>query len=338
MKQVRLQVAATALAVLHLAALAAPFLAPYSYAEQNRRSPWAPPSRVRFIDADGSFHLRPFVYPRERRPDGGWGEDTTRPLPLRWLVRGERYRVIGSLESDRHLFGVDEPHRVFLLGTDDLGRDQLSRLLYGARVSLFAGLAAALLALSVGTIFGALAGYYGGWVDTLLMRLVEIFLSLPALYLLLGVRAFLPLELSAIEAFVVVVLVIGLLGWAKPARLIRGVVLSARERGYVRAARGFGASDLYLLRRHVLPQTLDLVLTQAALLVPAYMLAEVTLSFLGLGIAEPVPSWGNMLAVLQRTHVLVSYGWMLVPAAVLVGVILAYYCVGEALKAETGSR
>lgn len=327
----RARLLCAALAALHLAALAAPFLAPYSYASQSRRQPWTPPSRIRLVDADGGLH-RPFVYPRRRLADGSWGVDSSRPLPLRFLVRGEPYALPGGLEGDLHLFGVDAPERVALLGTDGLGRDQLSRLLYGARVSLFAGLAAAAVALSLGTILGALAGYFRGRVDQLLMRLVEVFLSLPALYLLLGVRAFLPLEVTARQAFLLIVTIVGLLGWPKPARLVRGLVLSARERAYVVAARGFGASDLYLLWRHILPQTFDLVLTQAAILVPAYILAEVSLSFLGLGIAEPEASLGNLLAVLQRPQVLTSYGWMLAPAALLVTVILAYYALGEALK------
>ncbi len=326
------------LVLVHLASLTAPFLAPYSPTGQNRRAPWSPPSRIRLVDAGGGLHWRPFVHPRQRLADGSWGEDTSRRLPLRIFVRGEPYRLFGTLEADRHLFGVDAPDRVFLLGTDGLGRDQLSRLLFGARVSLFAGLAAAALALSLGTALGALAGYFRGWADILVMRLVEVVLSLPALYLLLGVRAFLPLELSATDSFLVIVAIIGLLGWPKPARLVRGVVLSGRERGYVTAARGFGASDLYLLRRHVLPQTVDVVLTQAAILVPAYILAEVTLSFLGLGVSEPAASLGNMLAVLQRPQVLASYDWMLAPAALLVVVILAYYALGEALKAESGNR
>src|SRR3989442_14614774 len=184
---------------------------------------------------------------------------------------------------------------------------------------------AATLSLRVGWLLGTLAGFYGRWIDAVLMRSAELFLALPWLYLLFAVRAVLPLSVSPGQAFLLLVLVIGLVDWARPARLIRGVVLSARERNYVLAARGFGASDLYLIRRHIAPQTFGLLLTQAALLVPQYILAEVTLSFLGLGVGEPVPSWGNMLASLQKYYVLPSYSWMFAPGLALIPVFLLYY-------------
>jgi peptide/nickel transport system permease protein len=228
-------------------------------------------------------------------------------------------------------FGVDEPGRVFLLGSDGLGRDQLSRLLHGARISLFAGLLAAFLSLGAGFALGTLAGFYGRWIDALVMRAAELFLALPWLYLLFAVRAFLPLHVSPAEAFLLLVAVIGLLDWARPARLVRGVVLSARERDYVLAARSFGASDVYLIRRHVAPQAAGVLFTQAALLVPQYVLAEVTLSFLGLGVSEPAASWGNMLASLQQYHVLSSYWWMWLPGAALVPLFLAYHAIADAL-------
>jgi peptide/nickel transport system permease protein len=157
------------------------------------------------------------------------------------------------------------------------------------------------------------------------MRFSDLFLALPWLYLLFAVRAFMPLHIEPAQAFMLLIAVIGFIGWARPARLIRGIVLSAKERSYVLAARGFGASDLYVMRRHVLPETSGVLLTQAALLVPQYILAEVTLSFLGLGVGEPVPSWGNMLASLQKYYVLTSYSWMFAPGLALIPVFLLYY-------------
>src|SRR5438128_4256491 len=203
-------------------------------------------------------------------------------------------------------------------------------------MSIFAVLLATALSLGVGWLLRTLAGYYGRWLDAVLMRSAELFLALPWLYLLFAARAMLPLHVSPGQAFLLMVLVIGLVDWARPARLVRGVVLSARERNYVLAARGFGASDVYLIRRHIAPQTFGLLLTQAALLVPQYVLAEVTLSFLGLGVSEPVPSWGNMLADLQHYHVLASYWWMWAPGLALVLVFLAYYALSEALHARAG--
>jgi peptide/nickel transport system permease protein len=155
---------------------------------------------------------------------------------------------------------------------------------------------------------------------------------LPWLYLLFALSAFLPLQVSPIQAFLLIIIVIGMVGWARPARLIRGVILSAKERNFVLAARNFGASDAYLIRRHLLPQTYGVILTQAVLLIPQYILAEMTLSFLGLGIGEPTASWGNMLAELQQYHVLTSYWWMLLPALVLVPVFAGYFVMAEEIQ------
>jgi peptide/nickel transport system permease protein len=179
---------------------------------------------------------------------------------------------------------------------------------------------------------GAIAGFYGGWIDEALMRGGELFLALPWLYLLFAVRAALPLHISEWQVFLLLVAVIGLIGWARPARLIRGVVLSAKERHFVLAARGFGASDAYLLRQHVLPQTGGVALTQLALLIPQYVLAEVTLTFLGLGVGEPMPSWGSLLSSLQQYYVLSSYWWMVLPVLLLVPLFLAFYEAADALQ------
>jgi peptide/nickel transport system permease protein len=234
------------------------------------------------------------------------------------------------------LLGARAPEVVFLLGSDAYGRDVFSRLLYGGRVSLFTGLLAAFVSLGLALALGTLAGFYGGWLDQLLMRSGELVMALPWLYLLLAVRAFLPLHITTVQAFFLLVAIIGGVGWVRPARLIRGVVLSARERGFVLAARGFGASDRYLIRRHILPLTLNVVLTQATILIPQYILAEVALSFLGLGIGEPVPSWGNMLAEARQYHALVSHGWMLAPGLAIIPVLLGYLFLADAITAPAG--
>jgi peptide/nickel transport system permease protein len=331
----KLALAASVLAGVHALALGAAFLAPYGPAEQSRALPYAPPTRVHFMDEAGRVHLRPFVFPLvdDETAAGRYREDRSQSFPVHFFVRSPA--GLGAREGWR-LFGVDEPARVFLLGTDGFGRDQLSRLLHGARISLFAGLLATVISLGLGWVLGTVAGFYGRGTDTVVMRTADVFLALPWLYLLFAVRAALPLHLPADQAFLMLVLVIGLVDWARPARLVRGLVLSARERNYVRAARGFGAGDFYLVRRHIAPQTFGLLLTQGALLVPQYILAEVTLSFLGLGVGEPVPSWGNMLAALQRYHVLSSYWWMWAPGLALVPVFLAYSALSEALHSRVG--
>ena len=333
------------LAVLHGIVLCAGFFAPYDPGEQDRKGPYLPPMRVHFLDSSGHFHARPFVYSLKLREGffDQYEEDTAEPHPLKFFPGGSHYRLLGLLPSQRHFFGV-ESARIYLLGTDGYGRDQLSRLLFGGQVSLLAGLLGAGITLLMGLCVGAVAGYYGGWTDSLLMRLAELFLALPWLYLLFAIRAFLPLAVSPLKAFFLIIAVIGVVGWARPARLVRGVVLSAKERNFVSAARGFGATDAYLLRRHILPETSSVLLTQAAILIPQYVLAEMTLSFLGLGVPEPMPSWGNLLSSLQQYSVLVSYWWMYLPALAMAPFFLGYLGIagslqerGETYKIETRS-
>ncbi|HEY2460217.1 MAG TPA: ABC transporter permease [Candidatus Acidoferrum sp.] len=321
------------LGLLHIALLFPGFFAPYSYAEQNRDLPFAPPTRLHFVDATGEFHFWPFVYSvQPTADDGEYVENRARAYPVRLFVPGAPYTVVGSWTMRTHLFGVERPGQIFLFGTDDFGRDELSRMFFGGRISLLAGVLGAGTAVLAGAILGVLAGFYGGWIDALVMRVVELFLALPWLYLLFAVRATLPLRIKTTDAFLLLVVVVGLVGWARPARLVRGIVLSAKERTFVRAARAMGASDAQLLRRHVLPETYGVLSTTAALLIPQFILAEVSLSFLGLGVGEPIPSWGNLLAELQKYSVLTSYWWMYLPAAALMLLFLAYHWASTVLQ------
>lgn len=335
-RRFKLQAAAAALVAVHTAILFAGLLAPYDYAGQNRDVAFAPPTRVHFVDANGKLHMRPFVYAFRPTRDGSYEVDETQMYPLRFFVKGSPYKIAAIIPMRTHLFEVREPGYVFLMGTDAYGRDQFSRFLYGGQLSLLAGLLAAAISVLLGVAIGALAGFYGGWPDELLMRGAEVFLALPWLYLLFAVRAAMPLHIAGWQVFLLLVSVIGLIGWARPARLIRGVVLSARERNFVVAARGFGASDFYLLKRHILPQTSGVILTQLALLIPQYVLAEVTLSFLGLGVSEPMASWGSLLSSLQQYYVLTSYWWMFLPAILLVPVFLLYHLSADALQERIG--
>lgn len=330
---------AAALVAFHGAICLAGFFAPYDPAAQHRGLPYAPPTRIHFAAEGGGVRPRPFVYSVLCGADAGrCAEDKRRAYPLRFFVTGSRYRILGLIPSRIHLFGVDDPARVFLIGSDDLGRDRFSRFLYGGQLSLLAGSLAAALSLALGVALGAAAGYWGGWLDETIMRGAEIFLALPWIYLLFAVRAFLPLSLGPDQAFLALVAVIGAAGWARPGRLVRGVVLSAKERPYVEAARGFGAGGFYLLRKHILPETYGVALTQAALLMPRYVMAEITLSFLGLGVGEPSASWGNLLSPLRQVQVLVFYPWMGWPLAILAPLFLGYSLVADAIQERYAAR
>ena len=323
------------LGALHATVACAGFLAPYDPVQQDREHPYLAPMRVHVVDERGHLYLRPFFYAARVREGSfdQFDEDTGKAFPVRFFVAGAQYRLLGFLPCRVHLFGT-EGTRLYLLGSDGFGRDQFSRILYGGQVSLLSGLLGAGFTLFFGAIIGTAAGFYGGWRDVLLMRLAELFLALPWLYLLFALRAFLPLAVSPLKAFLLVIVVLAAVGWARPARLVRGVVLSAKERDFVRAARGFGASNGYLLRRHIVPETSSVLLTQAAILIPQFVLAEMTLSFLGLGIPEPAPSWGNLLTTLQQYNVLVSYWWMYLPAVAIVPFFVGYQGLANGLNPD----
>ena len=216
------------------------------------------------------------------------------------------------------------------LGTDDFGRDIASRFLAGGSWSILLGAAATLLALSLAWLIGGAAGFLGGWVDQLAMRAAELFLVLPWFYLLLGIRALLPLSLTPRSAFGLFLMLIALVSWARPARLVRGLVLTAKEAGYVHAARGFGVPHTVIFFRHVLPATFDLLATQALILLPRFILAEVSLSFLGLGLGEPDPGWGALLLPLKQAWLLDQQWWRLLPAFCMMPVFIGLAALARA--------
>lgn len=306
--------AAVILASTAVATLVAPILAPHDPHEQYADFPYAPPMRPHLIDQDGAWRM-PFVYPLQLvdRLDRRYAEDRTRPIP-----------VSAAWRSKDDALGAGP---IFFLGTDALGRDVLSRLLLGARASMGIAAAATFGALMIGVCLGAVAGYVKGAVDEVAMRLAEMIVVLPALYVVLVLRTALPLVLEPRQVFVGVATVLALVGWPLVARGVRAIVAVESSLDYVEAARACGASPTRLVLRHVLPAARGFIGTQAALLVPAFVIAEATLSFAGFGFAEPTPSWGTMLQEAGNVRTLGEYPWLLAPAAAIAAVSCAMHTV-----------
>jgi peptide/nickel transport system permease protein len=314
------------LALAWILSLLAPFVAPYPPERQFREHAGRPPSSVRALDWRSGC-LRPCVIapaPADGSP--------ARASSIHFLVEGYPYRLFGVPLRQRLFGAADSEERVFLLGTDSLGRDIFSRLLHGMRFSMSAGVAAILLTAVVGVSAGALSGYIGGAGDRLMMRVCDLFLSLPNLFLILGIRALFPLDLTAGRAFWLMVLVFSLVGWGSVARMIRGQVLTLRSREHVLAARAMGASHGRILFRHILPLTVNALLVQVTFLLPLFIVGEVTLSFLGVGVQEPAVSLGTLLNAGATLQAVLVQHWELAPAAVFFILVFCFNLASDELR------
>lgn len=319
MRVSRRAIGGAGLAVLAATAVMASFIAPRAPGVQVRDHAYAPPMLPRVVDEQGRWQ-RPFVYPLRLvdRLERRYVEDRTRKMPLRWF-------------EDGALVTVDARDGAWLLlGGDALGRDVYARLARGARWSLGVAVTAALIALAIGVAIGGVAGYAGGAADRALMRLTDLVVVLPAIYIVLTLRAVMPLVLSPAQTFWTMAGVLAVAGWPYPARAVRAVIAAERHREYAEAARASGAGPLRILLRHLLPSTRGVVAVQATLLLPAFILAEATLSFVGFGFLEPTPSWGLMLQDAGRVAVLAEAPWLLAPAAAIVASVLSLQLAGGA--------
>jgi peptide/nickel transport system permease protein len=247
------------------------------------------------------------------------------------LTRGEPYRLLG-LRLDRHLFGVDRPGRIFLFGADLYGRDAFSRILYGSRVSLTVGLVGIAISFTFGLLLGGIAGFFGGLTDTVMMRVTEVLMSVPGLYMILALRSIFPDDMPSDRMYMAIVGILSLIAWASLSRIIRGMVLSIRQNEFVTAARALGMGRLRIIIRHILPNTLSFTIVAATISVPGYILGEVALSFLGVGIQEPQASWGLMLAQAQNVSVLQTFSWVLAPGYFIFITVLAFNFLGDGLR------
>jgi len=326
-------------AIFYLVAIFCEFVAPYDPEQFFPKYKLAPPSKIHIRDTEGRLH-RPFVYKtiRERNPDtmrSTYHEDTGTRYPIRFFVHGSKYKLWGFWEMDLHLFGLEVPHEeqgIFLAGADRMGRDLFSRLCYGARISLSIGLVGVFLSTFLGIMLGGISGYYGGTVDIIIQRTIELIRSIPSIPLWMALAAALPPDWPVIRVYFGITVILSLIGWTWLARVVRGRFLALREEDFIMAARLVGSSELRIILRHMVPSFLSYIIAALTLAIPNMILSETGLSFIGLGLRAPAISWGVLLQESQNLRSVVLAPWVLLPGAAVVTTVLAFNFVGDGLR------
>lgn len=329
-------IALVVLILLYVGIFLADFLAPYSKEFSDRHRAYAPPSPVFTIDEKGRLS-KPYTYNYVRTFDPEefkitYKLDRSKKFYLKFFSKGEKYKFLGLIPMERHLVTVEPDGRLFLLGTDINGRDIFSRILFGGRISLTIGFLALFISFPLGMLYGGISGYIGGAVDNIMMRISEAIMSIPSFYLLIILAAILPANMTSIQRFSLIVVILALIGWAGFSRVVRGMVLSIKKQEFVQAAESIGASKRRIIIKHLLPQTLSYVIVAMTLSVPSYILAESGLSFLGLGIQQPDASWGNMLKEAQEYVNIIYRPWLLTPGFLIFVAVLSFNLIGDTIR------
>lgn len=330
------KIAFIVLLVMYSMVFAASFISPYSKDYSNRDKAYAPPSKIYIINEKGKLSF-PYTYNYVRyfdkeNFDSKYIEDRSHKYKVKYFAKGEKYKLFGIIPFDRHFYNVEKGGELYLLGTDVNGRDNFSRLLYGGRISLTIGFLALLISFPLGMLYGGISGYLGGKTDFIMMRTAEAIMSIPSFYLLIILASILPANMTSAMRFTLIVVILALIGWAGFSRVVRGMVLSIKKREYIVAAEAIGASNIRVIVRHILPQTLSYVIIAMTLSVPSYILSESGLSFLGLGIQQPDASWGNMLKEAQEFINIVSRPWLLAPGFLIFAAVLSFNVIGDTIR------
>lgn len=324
-----------ALFFIYLVGAFCEFVAPLDPALINAEMIHMPPQRIRFMGKDG-FSLRPFVNGYDITYDQKtfarkYVVNPEIEFPIYFLVEGVPYKLWGLFESDIHLFGVKEGY-IMLAGTDRLGRDLFTRIIYGTRISTSIGLLGILISFIIGIFLGGISGYFGGWVDIAIQRVIEFVTSIPTIPLWMALSAALPLDWPQLWVYMGIVVILSLVGWASLARIVRAKFISLREDDFVRAAKVVGASEMRIIFKHMVPSFMSFLIATMTLSIPGMILGETSLSFLGLGLREPIVSWGVILMDAQSLNSIVNYNWLLLPALAVVITVLAFNFMGDGLR------
>ena len=318
---------------LYCSAIFAGFLSPYHYETEKRENSYHPPTPIYFTD-DGSL-TRPYVlqyqYHFDENQKRVYEPTNHKKHPIQLFVHGDTYDFLGLFETNIHLFGVNQG-RIYLLGADSRGRDLLSRIFFGGRVSLSIGLIGVSISLLIGLFIGGISGYFGGWIDSAIQRMIEMIMMVPAFFLLLGMRAAFPSDWSSVRVYIFIVIIMSFIGWSGMARVVRGMALSLREKEFVGAARACGVPAFGIIIKHIIPNTASYFVVAATISIPGYILGESALSLLGLGIQDPHASWGNLLQDAMSVSQIQFHPWILWPGVFIFLAVMSFNLIGDALR------
>ncbi len=332
------QISGIVLLLLYLMAIFADFLAPADANAYAARYTFAPPQQLYLFDTDGGFSFAPHVYGYKVVVDPEalkrtFAIDPAKRIDLAFFVPVAPYKLFGLIPLSHKFFGpVDQKAPFYLLGADRLGRDMLSRLIHGARISLSIGLSGVALSLVIGVLIGSISGYVGGRTDMVIQRVIEFIWSLPTIPLWLGLAAAMPRDWTSLQAYFVITIILALIGWTELARVVRGRVLALKSEDFVAAARLDGASDMRIILRHIVPSFASHIIAVATLAIPGMILAETTLSFLGLGLQPPIVSWGVLLREAQNIRTVATAPWLLAPGFAVILAVLTLNFLGAGLR------